>query len=172
MPLDDFVTIVSNAYHEVEAPFYDEVRSELLEMLVPVLDSFVSRTIASLPGDALRAVDAGCATGFASARLMNAATERPLRDEEIAVLVYVHTPPLRPEEWPGWTGGMDGDELGRSALSALTLIEFRSYGFLGPLENDRVPKVCQREAQRLAERFPDDGANFCALWRKPADVAA
>lgn len=319
LPLDDFVTIVSNAYHEVEAPFYDEVRSELLQMLIPVLESFLSKSLGSLPGNQLQAVDVGCGTGFASVRLMERArarmgelvcvdlsphmlercrqklkgnpkvhfllggvealgdqeagfdlviscsvvhhmlqvpsflarvsrlvkpggfylmlhepsrrfyrnpacnalmvecsararkrpwhryvdprayvrtvrrmiqwrglsptqeqtsrllqergvTERPLRDEEIAVLVDVHAPPLRPEEWPGWQGGLDAAELKANFVSALTLVEFRSYGFLGPLYKDRVPRQCWQKAQRLAERFPEDGANFCALWRKPENA--
>lgn len=315
MPLDDFVAIVSNAYHELESPFYDTAHPELFQYVAPAMEDFLPTALSFKQGKTLRTLDAGCGTGFASAVLMKKAgsrigelvcadpsphmldqcrrklrghsnvsyrlggiealgdqqarfdlvitssmlhhivqvadflarllplvapggfylmlhepsrrfyrnpecmrllakcsakarrrplsryvdprayvralrrvirwrgldsiqqqtsrrlhrrgvTQNPLREEEISVLVDVHAPPLRSDAWPSWQGGFDIDELRGGCLSALSLLALRSYGFLGPLYENQVPKRCRQEAQQLAERFPDDGAMFCALWRK------
>jgi ubiquinone/menaquinone biosynthesis C-methylase UbiE len=42
----------------------------------------------------------------------------------------------------------------------------RTYAFLGPHYSDALPLRWRREAQQLAEKYPDDGANWCSVWRK------
>jgi SAM-dependent methyltransferase len=42
----------------------------------------------------------------------------------------------------------------------------RTYGFMGQWYAGDLPPRWQRTARDLARRFPDDGANFCAVWRR------
>ncbi len=46
-----------------------------------------------------------------------------------------------------------------------------TYSFLGPFCELRASKRWKTKAARLAARFPDDGACFCAVWtRQPASI--
>jgi SAM-dependent methyltransferase len=42
----------------------------------------------------------------------------------------------------------------------------RTYSFLGPHYEGRLPARWQRAARGLAEAYPDDGANCCLVWRR------
>jgi hypothetical protein len=95
-------------------------------------------------------------------------TERPLEPGEIALLVDIHAPPARPEDLQGWGGGFDADVLGSTCLRDLVRRDFRAYGFLGSVSERSAPRSWQLKARRLAENYPGDGANFCALWQRPA----
>jgi SAM-dependent methyltransferase len=40
----------------------------------------------------------------------------------------------------------------------------KTYSFLGPFKPSDAPKRWLRRSHELAERYPNDGANFCAVW--------
>lgn len=42
---------------------------------------------------------------------------------------------------------------------------YYSYGFVGPYYEQQLSRYWQQRSRKLAERFPDDGANFAAVWR-------
>lgn len=95
-------------------------------------------------------------------------TGLPLEPGEIALLVDVHAPPVRPDDLLAWDGGFDVDVLSSTFLRGFELRHHKAYGFLGPIYEESVSRAWQKKARRLAEQFPNDGANFCALWQAPA----
>lgn len=42
---------------------------------------------------------------------------------------------------------------------------YRSYSFMGPEYEGEISQYWQQRSVELARRFPDDGANFAAIWR-------
>lgn len=66
--------------------------------------------------------------------------------------------------------GLDADELATEVGSRWRPVWRRSYAYLGPYYEGSAPPAFQRQAASLAERFPDDGANFCAVWQRAATL--
>src|SRR5438270_786984 len=66
IPMEEFITIVSNTYHELEAPIYDRQHLEIRSQVPPVMDSFLQTILRVTTGRTLRILDFGCGTGFAS----------------------------------------------------------------------------------------------------------
>ncbi len=55
----------------------------------------------------------------------------------------------------------------QSALSAGWSLEYlRTYSFMGPIYEGRLPERWRRIAKDLKDRYPLDGANFCSIWRR------
>ena len=42
----------------------------------------------------------------------------------------------------------------------------RTYSFMGHVKELALPRRWQQKARRLAECFPNDGANFCCIWKR------
>lgn len=62
--------------------------------------------------------------------------------------------------------GFDWDQM-RQALTGLWSLQWvRSYSFMGPRYEGSLPRRWRRVADELRVRFPDDGASFCALWKR------
>ncbi len=68
LPAAEFIRTVSNAYHQLQAPVYDEIMAGFHNEILAVLASFLSEL--HLPERGLRALDLGCGTGFASRALL------------------------------------------------------------------------------------------------------
>lgn len=66
VPEPEFIKIVSNALHELEAPIYDERHPEITSQVAPQFDEFVAFVLSSVNRRRLRILDIGCGTGFAS----------------------------------------------------------------------------------------------------------
>jgi len=77
----EFIRKVSNTYHEIEAPLYDGIHKEIATQVTPHLHDFASLIADWYAGRAVRVLDVGCGTGFASSTLLQA------RSPEIASLV-------------------------------------------------------------------------------------
>ena len=93
----------------------------------------------------------------------------PISPDEVARLVDIHDPIMNAAGlgfgqlgfWPG--------ELGDQYLPGFQLLRVSTYGFLGNVAEASAPERWRQVAAELRVRFPEDGANFCALWqRKPA----
>jgi SAM-dependent methyltransferase len=48
----------------------------------------------------------------------------------------------------------------------LKLIKHRTYSYLGPFAQVTAPERWQRKCMNLASMYPEDGANFCAIWQR------
>ena len=64
--------------------------------------------------------------------------------------------------------GLDFENLQADFAGEWELAWRRSYSFLGPHYEGQAPELWRRRARKLAERFPDDGANCCLVWRRAA----
>ncbi len=62
--------------------------------------------------------------------------------------------------------GLDVRAMERSLAGRWQLQAVRSYSFMGSLFEGRLPSVWQQRCAELAARHPEDGANFCAVWRR------
>lgn len=93
-------------------------------------------------------------------------TKRPLTRGQVRQLVDVHVPPIHADPFDIGTGGFDANELATGLLSRFSLVAFRSYSFLGPVFEGSAAARWRYRASCLRERFPNDGAQFSALWRK------
>jgi len=65
--------------------------------------------------------------------------------------------------------GFDVQSL-RALMPELTLVHARHYGFLGDTDYRNVSSYWRRKDLELQRRFPEEGANFCTLWRKPTSA--
>ena len=91
--------------------------------------------------------------------------EREPTARAIASLVDFHVP-LSPAE-AHWGRGFDLQELEQAFGSSWKLSWVRTYSFMGPYYEGSIPIRWARRCHGLAQRFPDDGANLCAVWRRP-----
>lgn len=64
--------------------------------------------------------------------------------------------------------GLDFENLQAGFAGQWELVWRRTYSFFGPHYEGQVPELWRRYARTLAERFPDDGANCCLVWRRVA----
>src|SRR5207247_1398622 len=62
-------------------------------------------------------------------------------------------------------GGFDVDSLQRGLGESWQLQWSHAYAFLGRYYEAALPSKWARVAARLADAYPHDGANFCAVWR-------
>jgi ubiquinone/menaquinone biosynthesis C-methylase UbiE len=84
----------------------------------------------------------------------------------VSQLVDFHV--VTSESQLGEARGLDFRSLETVFSSEWDLTWHRTYAFLGPYHSDALSSRWQREARRLAEKYPDDGANCCSVWRKRA----
>ena len=64
------------------------------------------------------------------------------------------------------TRGLDFMELQSAFAREWQLVRPMTYSFLGPHYEGGLPARWQKEARRLAESYPNDGANCCMVWRR------
>jgi len=64
------------------------------------------------------------------------------------------------------TRGLDFRSLQDAFAGEWDLTWRRTYSFFGPHYEGRLPRRWREEARRLAGAYPDDGANFCVVWRR------
>jgi 2-polyprenyl-3-methyl-5-hydroxy-6-metoxy-1,4-benzoquinol methylase len=91
---------------------------------------------------------------------------RPLTKGQVRQLVDIHVPPIHSDRFHIGSQGFDLGRLAGQYLPGFSLTKFRSYGFLGTEFEDVAAKRWQARARRLARLYPDDGAQFGALWRR------
>lgn len=70
------------------------------------------------------------------------------------------------EEKLGEAKGLDFRTLQMAFSGEWDLVWHRTYSFLGPYYSGRLPEPWRKKAKRLAEMYPDDGANSCLVWRR------
>jgi len=80
----------------------------------------------------------------------------------VALLVDFHVAHSRDEMAAG--RGLDFEAMQKSLAGAWELVWRKTYSFMGPFYEGSLPEPWRRVCHELAERFPDDGANFCTVW--------
>lgn len=90
----------------------------------------------------------------------------PISPEEVARLVDIHDPIMNSGGMGFGECGLWPEELGGRHLPEFQLLRVSSYGFLGNVEESSAPKPWRQVATELRRKFPEDGANFCALWQR------
>lgn len=58
------------------------------------------------------------------------------------------------------------DEMSANLTGRWNLKWAKSYSFMGNFYEKSLPEQWQKEAAKLERRFPNDGANFCAVWQR------
>ena len=71
----EFITIVSNTYHELEAPIYDRQHEEIYSQVPPMMDLLLEKILRVTGDRKLRILDMGCGTGFASQVILGRARD-------------------------------------------------------------------------------------------------
>jgi SAM-dependent methyltransferase len=84
----------------------------------------------------------------------------------VSLLVDFHVAHSAEEAQSG--RGFDLDELAPRLGDRWTLLWSKSYSFLGPYYEGKLPRRWTRVARRLAERFPSDGSHWSAGWQRLA----
>ena len=79
-------------------------------------------------------------------------------------LVDFHSPRSTADAESG--RGFDIQDLEQVFMGRWRLEWYKSYSFLGPFYEGGQTKSWRRRATELAEKYPEDGANFCAVWVK------
>ena len=90
----------------------------------------------------------------------------PLTAGEIRQLVDVHVPPIHDGSVALGLPGFDPHELASECLPQFTVRKFRSYGYFGTHFIENLPEYWQQRANEVAQKYPADGAQFCALLQK------
>lgn len=62
--------------------------------------------------------------------------------------------------------GLDFEELANQLRGQWELLYVRTYSFMGPFYEARLPRRWQTICRRLAQDHPKDGSNVCTIWRK------
>jgi 2-polyprenyl-3-methyl-5-hydroxy-6-metoxy-1,4-benzoquinol methylase len=62
--------------------------------------------------------------------------------------------------------GLDLDVVAESLRGRWQLVWRRSYSFMGSMFEGDLPAAWRRRSEELRRRFPDDGANICAVWQR------
>jgi hypothetical protein len=62
--------------------------------------------------------------------------------------------------------GFDYAQMQRDFAPAWQPRWFRSYSFMGTQYEATLPVAWQQTCRDLAEKYPQDGANFCAVWQR------
>jgi SAM-dependent methyltransferase len=66
--------------------------------------------------------------------------------------------------------GLDFRALQVAFTGAWDLTWRRTYSFLGPYYSGRLPAQWREKVDKLAARYPDDGANSCLVWRRSSAI--
>lgn len=82
----------------------------------------------------------------------------------ISELVDLHVPRTPEDALLG--RGFDLRDLSRELSDSWRLIWSQTYNFLGPVYEGSVGTRWREQCDELRRRFPDDGANYCALWQR------
>jgi SAM-dependent methyltransferase len=89
--------------------------------------------------------------------------------QEIHRLVDVHVPNGADEEFKIGLDGFDWEELQRGLLSSFQLAWVESSGYMGETcSPSALPRRWREINDRLAAKYPLDGSNFSAFWRRRA----
>jgi SAM-dependent methyltransferase len=64
------------------------------------------------------------------------------------------------------TRGFDFTKLESAFVGDWELLQHKTYSFLGPWYEGRLPAYWQAAARGLSEKHPDDGASSCLVWRR------
>lgn len=62
--------------------------------------------------------------------------------------------------------GFDYQDLKARLEPHWRLVWFKSYSYMGPQYEPRLPQSWQRACRSLADQHPLDGANFCSAWQR------
>lgn len=111
------------------------------------------RAISPKAETARRAVDAGLFRSVPSAQLIDR-------------LVDFHVAHSAAEAQSG--RGLDIEEMAADLAPHWRLVWRRNYAYLGPYYEASAPAAWRQRAAELARRFPDAGANFCAVLERTA----
>ena len=86
--------------------------------------------------------------------------------QEIWRLVDIHVPDPFDGDFSIGLNGFEHEELQAQYLPDWNLESFTSWGYLGLHNSAEVSGPWQSASASLAEKYPDDGSNFAAVWRK------
>jgi ubiquinone/menaquinone biosynthesis C-methylase UbiE len=64
--------------------------------------------------------------------------------------------------------GFDFELLQEDLAKSWKLDWVKTYSFMGYFYEGDLPAKWQRASRELAQKFPNDGANFCAIWKRIA----
>jgi SAM-dependent methyltransferase len=62
--------------------------------------------------------------------------------------------------------GFDYQTLAQQLRPDWRLVWFKSYSYMGAVEESSLPESWHRACQRLASDYPLDGAHFCSAWQR------
>jgi len=62
--------------------------------------------------------------------------------------------------------GFDPADLQQDFARIWKPLWMKSYSFMGPFYESNLPRRWRRVSHELSKRFPQDGANFCSVWRR------
>ena len=106
------------------------------------------------------------AYGAAWAALDAGLVKRKPSAEAVGRLVDFHVAHSPKEAEAG--RGFDFVELEGKLRGQWDLVWTRSYGFMGSFYEGRLPEKWRSVCRGLQRDFPNDGQNFCAVWRRPS----
>lgn len=121
----------------------------------------------------------GSRMGWASSPARQTAAEavrrglflRPPPARLISLLVDFHVAHSAEEASAG--RGFDFQQMARDFAPAWHLVWVKTYAFMGSSYEGQLSRRWAAQARMLAQQFPHDGANFCAIWKRaPAPVPA
>ena len=104
------------------------------------------------------------AEGAARAAYKAGLVKKPLTRAVVYRLVDFHVPHTPEEAEAG--RGLDFTQMEKDSQGHWKLEWKTSYNFMGPIMEDDLPKKWRSRCRLLKERFPDDGASFCAVWSR------
>lgn len=88
----------------------------------------------------------------------------PLTWLQLASLVDIHDPAV-PAEVRCGEAGFDPQAF-VAGKGGFAPVRWKSYAFLGDVDASSAGHRLLRRSQSLAEKYPEDGANFAVLWRR------
>jgi len=62
--------------------------------------------------------------------------------------------------------GFDYIEMQKQLKGKWELVWVRTYSFMGSTYEEKLPPQWKKKAQMLAQKYPLDGGNFCAVWQR------
>ncbi len=99
----------------------------------------------------------------ASAAVQAGLTGSRLPGQIVSELVGYHVPHVRGARS---AKGLDFEEIASDPSWGLTLVDVRTYAYMGGFSAGSLPRKWRRIAEHLGKEYPLDGANFCAFWKK------
>ncbi|MDG2380182.1 MAG: class I SAM-dependent methyltransferase [Pirellulaceae bacterium] len=116
---------------------------------------FLSRKAGIRRTPSQAAATAACATGM---------LKREPSPKVVSRIVDLHVAHSRAEAMAG--RGFDLEQMERQLANNWRLHWSQSYSFMGAFYERNLPERWRKEAERLANQFPRDGANFCSVWQR------